>query len=498
MSPAKGWILMMTLAAVACGGTSPAQGDVSEVADTGIDAAVDVALPDAAPDATPDLVDAAPPDWVAPEWSRQLPGTDGLGQRRQFHVARAILHLHNVFSHDACDGQPRLADGSPNEACHQQLRDALCANHVDYAMMTDHFAFMAETDDFEALYMHHDGDTWEDEGGEHSANVMPCTDGHQVRLTVGLEGEASPLGIRRHPVEGDTATRTAAYQDSSAEGVQKLRDAGAVPVVIHTEDRTDDWLDHVDVDLFETCNLHILLAPNIRGQVGLDPGAAALAFANWAFKPDEYPAVADLVFLEFHERVAYYMDQWDRQLGLRMMGGFAGNDAHQNVMQKLMADGERGDGYRRMTTWYVNHLLVTERTARAAREALHARRLYEVFEVLGTPADFDFYAVQGGTAYEMGDAVPPGATVTLHAPTPTSLGLPAGLDTVRLVLRKVTPAAATTVYDGPGPLAYEAGPGRYRLEVFVTPSHLASYLGSHAERLLREYPWIYSNPIEVR
>ncbi|MBI5527271.1 MAG: hypothetical protein HY897_13130, partial [Deltaproteobacteria bacterium] len=343
------------------------------------------------------------------------------------------------------------------------------------------------------------GDAWEDEGSTHSASIIPCENGHEVRVTVGLEGEASPVGLLRHPVEGDAAAREAAYEDTSDEGVKRLRDAGAVITAIHIEDRTDEWLDSTDLDLIEICNLHILLAPNIRGEVGLDPGAAAAAFAGWVFDLDNYPKTSDLVFLEFHQRVPYYMERWDRQLGLRMIGGFAGNDAHQNVMQSPMADGERPDSYRRMMKWYVNHLLVVSRTAAAAGEAFGAGRLYQVFEVLGTPADFDFRAEQGDSVFEMGEVVPAGAPVTFRAPVPQVLGVSPGTDAVRMVLFKITATEVEVVYDGAGPLEHEnAAPGRYRIEVFMTPKHLQPFLRRDADRLIKELPWIYSNPIEVQ
>ncbi len=447
-----------------------------------------------------DSVGADAVDVPAPEWSQGLPSTDGLGTRRQYSIARAIIHMHNVYSHDACDGKPRLDDGSPNEPCHQQLRAGLCTDQIDFAMMTDHTGFVEDTDTFADLYMFHDGDTWEDVDQVHSANIIHCQDGHEVRLMVGMEGEASPIGIKRHPVEGDHDARAAAYADITAAGVQRLRDAGAVPVIIHIEDRSDAWLDSVDLDLFETCNLHILLAPAIREQVGLDSTAAAVAFGDWVGNPWDHSAAADLVFLEFHQRVPYYMDQWDRQLGLRMMGGFAGNDVHQNVLDVAMSDGERPDSYRRMMKWYVNHLLVDARTGDAARAALHARRLYEVFEVLGTPVDFDFRADgMAGATFEMGSVVPAGTGVTLRAPVPHALGAVPGDDLVRMVLLRITPQGTDTVYDGPGPVELaQATPGRYRLEVFLTPNHLEPFLQATDPDLLKEYPWIYSNPIEVQ
>ncbi|MBI5526819.1 MAG: hypothetical protein HY897_10845, partial [Deltaproteobacteria bacterium] len=134
------------------------------------------------------------------EWSAGLPSTADLGLRRGYSIARTIVHLHNIYSHDACDSNPRLEDGSPNEECHAQFRAALCADRIDQAMMTDHYGFVAETDNFEDLYMHRAGDAWEDEGSTHSASIIPCENGHEVRVTVGLEGEASPVGLLRHPV----------------------------------------------------------------------------------------------------------------------------------------------------------------------------------------------------------------------------------------------------------------------------------------------------------
>ena len=52
-------------------------------------------------------VPAGPPQ---PVWDRTLPPTDGLGvaqQQRGLRVARGIIHLHSVYSHDACDYDPQ-------------------------------------------------------------------------------------------------------------------------------------------------------------------------------------------------------------------------------------------------------------------------------------------------------------------------------------------------------------------------------------------------------
>jgi hypothetical protein len=39
--------------------------------------------------------------------------------------------------------------------------------------------------------------------------------------------------------------------------------------------------------------------------------------------------------------------------------------------------------------------------------------------------------------------------------------------------------------------------GAYRAEVRIVPEHARPYLGAFADELVREVPWIYSNPIYV-
>jgi hypothetical protein len=41
-------------------------------------------------------------------------------------------------------------------------------------------------------------------------------------------------------------------------------------------------------------------------------------------------------------------------------------------------------------------------------------------------------------------------------------------------------------------------PGVYRAEVLMTPHHAEPYLGRFVADLVREVPWVYSNPIYVR
>lgn len=497
--------------------------------DAGGDAApLDVASGDAAADATPDgaldggAIDGGPGDaggavdagedggpdvvWPLPaEFPRGLPPTEALGSVRGYVLARTIIHLHSLYSHDACDGQPLLEDGSPNEDCLADLREALCDDAIDYAMMTEHTGRMAETLDFEELFLHRDGDTWIDEDGRHSANVVACANGHRPLLMPGLEGgggEASPIGLTGHPVQGTAAEIRAGYADSSPEGLARMRAQHAVPSAIHLEGQDPVWLRATGLDAVEIGNLHVLIAPNYRMELGLDAATGAVAFVEWVLKPQQHPP-ADLVFLEFHEHLPLYREGWDAILGERMITGFAGNDAHQNVADTAMGDGERPDGYRRMMKWYVNHLLVHERTPAEGRAALAAGRLYMVFEILGSPVAFDFYAEGAdGTVAMMGEVLDSGGdpgAVHLRATAPDAQIGDVVVPVATLMrLYRVTADGTELVAGGERSIDLAApGPGRYRLEIDVNADHLAQYLGTRPQ-LLRTYPWIYSNPIEIR
>lgn len=508
-------VLLCGLFVLACGSDSGA-GDGADVPATTDTGGQDSVVADVDDMDEPDAGDQQPQDDTAvdeevadvseiPEpYPVGLPPTDQLGRPHGFHIARGVLHVHSVFSHDACDGQPVLEDGAPNESCLEQFRHALCADRIDVAMMSEHYDLMTETFDFDELYLHRDGDTWVDEGGKHSANQVNCDGGHVALIMPGLEGSSnrvSPLAITGHPVEGTAEEIEAAYKDDSPEGVARLRAKNAIPTAIHIESDSNDWLHTTDLDALEIGNLHVLIAPNYRSDLGMDPGAPIAAFAEYLFNPENLPW-PDLVFLEFHERMPLYYDLWDEILSERMIAGFAGNDAHQNVSDHELFDGERGDSYRRMFKWYGNHLLVSERTPAQAREALSIGRLYMVYEVLGSPVGFDFWTERGDDIWVMGESADSGgqpSQIRLRATIPTALVEDQAVEVpVSMRLYRVTSDGSELVLETEQELDLAApGVGRYRLEVDMTPENLAPYLRGH-ERLVRQYPWIYSNPIEIR
>lgn len=503
----RAWPLLCVLI-LAC----PSEPEPESVAEAEVGAPVETSAP--ADTAAPvDTAEVAADEWSAPDvpeppalpeaFPLGLSPTALLGEAHGLRPARTIIHAHTIYSHDACDGEPVLKDGTPNEECLHSFRAALCTDHIDIIMLTEHYGLAAETADFEELFLHRQGDEWVMEDGVKVGNAVVCEDGHRALILPGLEGspdKVSPLAMTGHPAEGDAAAVEAAYKDISPEGIANLRAHGAVPVAIHIESADHEWLKTADIDAVEVGNLHVLVAPDLRELVGLDPEVPIVAFTEWLFDPDNHPA-PDLVFLEFHDRMESYHWWWDAILQERMVTGFAGNDVHQNVVPMPMADGDRPDSYRRMMKWYVNYLMVEAATPSQARDALRSGRLYMVFEVLGSPHGFDFRAEAGDQRWGMGDTVPAAAReqgLRLVAPAPAAAIGEATVPTeVAMRVYRVTSEGSEMVADiiGGVDLAIDK-PGRYRVEVFVTPSHLAPYLAAK-ESLIRELPWVYTNPIEI-
>jgi hypothetical protein len=194
------------------------------------------------------------------------------------------------------------------------------------------------------------------------------------------------------------------------------------------------------------------------------------------------------------------LDRWDALLAEGVhVAGTGGCDAHENVLPMMMPDGERADSYRRMMIWIQNHLLVDDASPEAIDEALARGRLYVTFEVFGSPVGFDFVAEESGASFEMGDDAPLDATLRLTRPS-----LPEGFPsdpppivTMRILRSTATGAVEVASGDGATLDHVATEPGPYRAEVRMIPEHARPALGRRADSLIREIPWVYSNPIFV-
>jgi hypothetical protein len=515
-------LICALLAATACDSDSAQQtqattADTAPAADTepttDTDEATDTEpAPDTSAEDTEDAEDAD----VKPELpayvrvhtvAGEMPAPDGKVWRR------AIVHLHSTHSHDACDGTPRLEDGSYNLPCQAALRAALCKVRVDFAFLTDHRVLMARTPFLDLLQLDEGkGDRVIERGGRAVAGVLRCDDGFEVTTTVGMETELMPLDFQGH-LDEDPATNEELLGGEDAAAAARWRVGGAMVWTAHTESKTLQNLREAAVDGVELYNLHANIDPRIRAEfLGLgseDVLGAILPFATRRTKT--HP---DLGLLAFLGPNAPALRTWGVLLHERPVVATAGTDAHENVLPNITRDGERFDSYRRMMGWFSNYALADSTSLDDFEAALRAGRLFVGFDTLADPAGFDMalYDQSGLRIGEMGATIPwaQGAQIKGFVPAPAA-GLPdAQPPIVRATLYRGTPegdwvevpllVGANDAIIAPGQeVAWTlAEAGVYRVEVWMTPLHLKPYLDSSVPDLsAAAYPWIYTNAFRV-
>jgi hypothetical protein len=430
---------------------------------------------------------------VEASWSRSLDqGASSLGAVAGFQLRRTIIHVHSPFSHDACDGAGWV-DGVLDEACLNDFRSGMCDAGIDVAFLTDHPSYLVEQN-FEDLYHHRDGDELVLVDGNPVANWVACEDGERFMLIPGLEDELMPVGLDRQIAE-TPEERAELYNRSDPEALAAMKEAGATIWMAHTEGRDLSWLEGLQdagLDGVEMFNLHAMFDPDIRsGDLGLDGLGWFTDIAP--FTHPEATGEPDLFVLAVLQEQAPSLERWDSLLQRGRLGASGGTDAHQNVLNVELRDGERGDSYRRMLRWFSNWLLVEDDSLSAYESALRAHRMALVFEILGTPAGFDFYVQDAtGARWEMGSEAPLGE-LTVSCPT-LAAGSPRGAEDPEISVEVYRNGEIWQTDCG----SFEAtGPAVYRVQVSIVPHHLIEFLGEEPEPWVRSYPWIYSNAIRV-
>ena len=174
----------------------------------------------------------------------------------------------------------------------------------------------------------------------------------------------------------------------------------------------------------EIYNLHANIDPSIRAEhLGLPPleplGALLRLVPGLAGNaPPSHPELAILTFLTESPAVR----TWDTLLAEgRRLHGVLGLDSHQNSVPIPLIDGDTGDSYRRMLHGFSEHVLVSEDAPRddlRIKNAVRAGRYHLVFDVMGVPDGFEFFAVESGTRVEQGGTVSlsRGARLEVRAP----------------------------------------------------------------------------------
>jgi hypothetical protein len=345
-----------------------------------------------------------------------------------------------------------------------------------------------------------------------------------VLLTVGGENALMPVGLHHHL--GKTPQERADNMDAeSPAAVQAFQAAGAAVLVPHGESRTIDLLRQLaggGLDGMEVYNLHANIDPKIRTDyLGLDGLGAVAGLSPWlpATPTADGGPEPDLALLGFLLANDNQLGKFDTLLGEgRHLVPTLGSDIHENAFKQQLADGERGDSYRRLMRWFANYLLVPAGqplTPALLHEALTHGRAFGVFHLFGPPVGFDFYAEgpAGQAAVELGGTATLGARLHLVAPRPLPADDRRADAVLRLSLLRVAPGAtAAAVVQTRLLSAAElqagvelvldtatAGVGAYRAEVTVIPRHLAPLLGPALDPgpYLHEFPYLYSGVIYV-
>ena len=498
--------------------------------DSGL-AAQDEPTPTATPAVTP-----TPPD-AEPAWQEM----------------RGAVHVHSVFSHDACDGNG-LPGGLPDPLCMAQLRDSLCGAGFAFVGLTDHPSFMRDhafVDDL--LFDASAGDVLVEEGGEAIANRMACPGGATVLVTAGYEANHTmPIGLKGHlpTPELYSGVDDAMLLADAQALVDGLKAGGAVTALAHSEgeDLSAQRIVDAGFEAMEWYNPHGNFKTVLGGDtVTGDPLAVidlVKSMESFLLGSDS-GASADLLYLLLlPEWPQAGFDKWREVNRQASVTGLLGSDVHQNVSvdpvcgsdpgvqalcavaaaawpnaltlllsggQITLADGERIDGYDRIFRWLDNRVLATEATHGAITQSIRDGRSFGVFRVFGEPEGFAFTADFGdGVARALGADREGPATMRVVAPIPEAIegGAPftpadAGNASVRITLLRTDAAGTVVVRDevvAPGAVLEQpvADAGAYSVEIHVTPHHLATALGDESALADIEYLWVITNPIRVR
>jgi hypothetical protein len=293
---------------------------------------------------------------------------------------------------------------------------------------------------------------------------------------------------------------------SPQEFADLVRSRGGLVFLSHLEERMD-WAIH-GITGTEIYNIHA----DFKDEKNL---IAAMRNPLWIFKASDlfhkYPQEA---FATLQDYPADYLKRWDQLCETAPYTGVAANDAHQNtglavrlldqgkirvedalgvklleldagaipILQPLSKDKRAGDvifriqldPYERSLRHVGTHLLLTELSEAAVREALKAGRVFVAFDWIADATGFDFAAVSPAHRYEMGSRLMLEKDLSVHARAP----LPARWRLLRN--GNVIAEARGRTLDVP---IKEAG--NYRVE---------AWLNIAGEEMI----WILSNPIYVR
>lgn len=429
-----------------------------------------------------------------PLWPDSLPPSAAFGAPRGMVARRAIVHVHSVYSHDACDEAAQDEFERTNEPCLERFRRALCQARVDAVFLTEHDRWLVRADSLAEALLFRAGDRRVTAEGRLVANELPCG----TLLFAGAENALAPVGFDSLP-EGSREERRAFYDAEGPDVAEAFHRYGAVVLMPHPESASLERIAVLRPDGIEVYNPHSNFAPKHRRAQGLWRLGGFVRLVPFVLRLTRtHP---DLALLSMFHANHAAIDRWDALLSRRMVFGFGASDAHENALPIRLADGDRGDSYFRMLPWITNALLVEPSEGPVGVEtALRRGRLYAILEAWGTPSGFDFHLRGRRGAVEMGSTVRfvPGQRLIVRRPVVAGLTAALPEPQIRIRLYRIEGRSRTVVAESGGSVDVPVpGPGAYRVEVGIVPRHLAPYLGDGDGYDLPEVPWVYSNPVRV-
>jgi len=469
-------------------------------------------------------------------------------ENRGLTVRRGIVHLHSAYSHDGCAPDGYEDFGGADPACLKELRDALCAGGIDFAMQTDHPGFSKDNDYLEVIhYQQESGDELEkDDQDRPFANKITCPEGSPVAHTLvfdGTEGHKNmPIGFALPEGGVPDEVYHGDYSDEeplevAQAAVATVHSLGGYAFAAHTEESNIslERIIALPLDGMEIYNLHANL---ISGLEDLDSIFALDKFMEaGATNPDP-----DLALLPLLGVVEKDVEKFDGAIAQIHIAAIAATDIHRNVeipafcpggvegsmCEPLaedypnfvefaqvggplpLSDGDRMDSYLRGFHWFSNYVLAETDSAADIRTAVATGSVFAAFDVFGAPSGFDFFAIADGEQVEMGEQVTGAEEAKLYVRAPTLAasawkempGVQFGAATLYTkVIRSSADGVDTLLTEvGQGKILElpVPGPGAYRVEISVKPKHLAPVLKGVEHFAEKKYPYIYSNAIFLR
>ncbi len=375
-------------------------------------------------------------------------------------------------------------------------------------------------------------------------------------LAVGLHGH-----FANQDLEGTSFADLGSLAEGKA-AVAAIHEMKGLSLIAHSEedDISVQRLVDLGIDGMEVYNTHAnfktIVGVSSKGATGNIGRVLLLDKLLGPVGTTPHPDLALMVMLDVQPEQAFL--KWQAVNAQRRVTAVIGNDVHQNVvipafckpmegsiceglqedyphLTKLLAaggpiilaDGKRIDHYTRLLRWVSNHTLlpvntaVTER-AEATKTAIRDGQTWAVFDALGHPEGMDWVAQDKATGkwVEAGGTVPLGSPLWVTLPTcvatpwapwktadtltndgkPTIQAVVWRIVAGQAVAQKLVTVSSATAQPGmPSVLKIVPDlPGRYHVELRITPRYLRPFLKGMEDFADKEQRWAVGNPIEVK